>query len=71
MDEPTRPPDAAESDRDRTIANLALLLIFAAVVGIGAWLANAMLDARRADECITQGRRNCTPIDVPPRSGGE
>jgi hypothetical protein len=53
--------------RERMITNIVLLLIFAALVGIGVWLSNAMLDARRADECITQGRRNCAPIDAPAR----
>jgi hypothetical protein len=53
--------------RERTITNIVLLLIFAALVGIGVWLSNGMLDARRADDCISQGRRNCSPIEVPPR----
>ena len=53
--------------RERMITNIVLLLIFAVLVGIGVWLSNAMLDARRADECITQGRRNCAPIDAPAR----
>ena len=51
-------------DRERTVTNIVLLLILAALVGIGVWLSNAMLDARRADECISAGRRNCNPIDV-------
>ncbi len=67
MDEPTPPRTRAEQERERTTTNIVLLLIFVAVVGIGVWLANAMLDARRADECISSGRRNCNPIDVPPR----
>ena len=67
MDEPIQPRTRAEEDRERRTTNIVLLLIFAAVVGIGIWLANAMLDARRADECITQGRRNCAPIDTPQR----
>jgi len=54
-------------DRERTITNIVLLVIFVALVGIGVWLSNAMLDARRADECISSGRRNCAPIEVPPR----
>ena len=54
-------------DRERTITNIVLLLIFAVLVGIGVWISNAMLDARRADECISSGRRNCAPIEVPPR----
>jgi hypothetical protein len=67
MDEPTPPRTRAEQEHERTTTNIVLLLIFVAVVGIGVWLANAMLDARRADECISSGRRNCNPIDVPPR----
>jgi hypothetical protein len=67
MDEPTPPRTRAEQERERTTTNIVLLLIFVAVVGVGVWLANAMLDARRADECISSGRRNCNPIDVPPR----
>ena len=54
-------------NRERTITNIVLLLIFAALVGIGVWLSNAMIDARRADECISSGRRNCNPIELPPR----
>jgi hypothetical protein len=67
MDEPTPPRTRAEQEHERTTTNIVLLLIFVAVVGIGVWLANAMLEARRADECISSGRRNCNPIDVPPR----
>jgi hypothetical protein len=37
------------------------------IVGIGVWLANSMVDARRADECMSSGRRNCAPIAVPAR----
>ena len=54
-------------NRERMITNIVLLLIFAVLVGIGVWISNAMLDARRADECISSGRRNCAPIEVPPR----
>ena len=53
--------------RERMITNVVLLLIFAGLVGIGVWLSNGMLDARRADDCMSQGRRNCSPIEVPPR----
>ena len=54
-------------DRERTITNIVLLLIFVALVGAGVWISNGMLDARRADDCIAQGRRNCSPIEAPPR----
>jgi hypothetical protein len=70
-DDQKQQDDRAEArkleDRERTITNIVLLLIFAALVGIGVWISGAMLDARRADECISSGRRNCNPIEVPPR----
>jgi hypothetical protein len=60
------PPSSPEQDaRDRRVANIFLLVAGAVVVGVGIWLANAMIDARRADECMATGRRNCNPIDVP------
>jgi hypothetical protein len=54
-------------NRERVITNIVLLLIFAVLVGFGVWISNAMLDARRADECISSGRRNCNPLELPPR----
>jgi hypothetical protein len=70
-DENKQPDDRAEArkaeDRERTVTNLVLLGIFVALVVIGVWISNAMIDARRADECISQGRRNCNPIEVSPR----
>jgi hypothetical protein len=62
MDE--RPSDPRREYRDRMVTNLVLLAIVAGVVGIGIWIADAMYAARKADECISQGRRNCTPIDT-------
>ena len=62
----TKDPDE-ESESDRRLANIALAVGFVVLVGAGIWLANAMIDARKADECISSGRRNCVPIQVPPR----
>jgi hypothetical protein len=62
------PPRTPEQDvRDRRAANIFLLAAGAILVGIGVWLANALVDARKADECIAMGRRNCSPIEVPQR----
>ena len=49
------------------LSNLVLLGVFVAVIGIGVWLVNALLDARKADECMTQRARNCSPIATPAR----
>jgi len=62
---PARDPD--DDGGDRTLANIVLAVGFVVLVGGGIWLANAMVDARKADECIASGRRNCIPIDAPPR----
>jgi hypothetical protein len=62
-----RAQDEAEDERDRRLTNVVLLVFFVAVVGIGIWLANSMVDHRKLDDCLAQGRRNCAPIEVPPR----
>jgi hypothetical protein len=72
MSEPERGPQERapqvkaeiETEGERNRNNVVLLLFFLVIVGIGAWLVNALVDARKADECISQGRRNCAPIDV-------
>jgi hypothetical protein len=35
------------------------------IVGAAFWLGDALLDARRMDDCIASGRRNCAPITTP------
>ena len=62
-----KPPTPEEEARDRRAANIFLLVAGVVLVGIGVWLANAMIDARRADNCMASGRRNCSPIEVPAR----
>jgi len=62
------PPLTPEQEaRDRRAANIFLLVAALVLVGIGVWLANAMIDARRADECMSSGRRNCGRMEVPAR----
>lgn len=62
----TRDPDE-ETESDRRTANIALLVGFILLVGGGIWIANAMLEARNADACMSSGRRNCSPIETPTR----
>jgi len=59
--------DEPETDAERRRNNIYLALFAVAVIGIGVWLVNALVDARRADECISSGQRNCRIIDVTPR----
>ena len=56
-----------DEEGDRTTTNIILVVGFVLLVGGGIWLANAMIDARKADECMSSGRRNCNPIEVPQR----
>jgi len=65
MAEPQR--DDEETGADRRTANIILLVGAVALIGGGIWLVNALLDARRADDCMSSGRRNCNPIEAPAR----
>jgi hypothetical protein len=59
--------EAPESDEDRRFTNIFLLVAFAVLVGVGVWIANVMIDTRKIQDCVAQGRRNCAPIEVPAR----
>jgi hypothetical protein len=61
------PKSKQDEERDRRAANIFLLVAAIIFIGIGVWLADAMVTARKADDCLSAGRRNCTPIDVPAR----
>lgn len=62
--QPTRPGGEDDDERDGRATNVFLLVFFVVVVGAGVWLVNAMIEQRQIDDCIAQGRRNCTPIDT-------
>ena len=64
---PLQPQDPHEEEADRRLTNIVLVVGFVVLVGGGIWLAHAMNDARKADECISSGRRNCIPIEAPAR----
>lgn len=63
------PPDDEdeedESTRRRT--NVILGLAVLVLVAVGIWLVNALLEQRRIDNCMAQGRRHCGQLDVPAR----
>lgn len=56
-----------DEESDRRLANIVLVVGFIVLVGSGIWLANAMVTAKKADDCLASGRRNCFPVDVPAR----
>jgi hypothetical protein len=61
------PPTPEQEERDRRAANIFLTVAAVILVAVGVWLANALVEARRADDCMSSGRRNCAPIEVPQR----
>jgi hypothetical protein len=56
-----------EFESDRRLGNIIIVVGLVLLLGIGWWLADAMYLARKADDCLSSGRRNCTPIDTPVR----
>ena len=64
MKDGTQPNDE-DDERDRRTTNIFLLVGAAIVVGGGIWLVNAMIDAKKSEECFESGRRNCNPISTP------
>ena len=71
MPDDRNPGDEAEAatpeqhERDRRTANIFLLVAAVAFIGIGLWIGEGLLRAKRADDCMSSGRRNCSPIQVP------
>jgi hypothetical protein len=61
-------PDEPETESERRRANLILLVGALVIVAGGIWLVNALVDARKSEECFESGRRNCAPISVPERN---
>ncbi len=57
--------DAPETASERRLVNLLIVAIILVIFGAAFWLGDALLGARRMDDCIASGRRNCAPITVP------
>jgi hypothetical protein len=64
-DAPRQPEPPDDEEADRRASNIFLLVAAVLVIGSALWLMDALLDARRADECMSAGRRNCSPVEVP------
>ena len=60
-------PEPDDPESDRRLGNIIILVGLVLLLGIGWWLADAMYLARKADDCLSSGRRNCAPIDTPAR----
>lgn len=66
-----RPPaddgtdDGADDYRHRMKTNAAALVLLAALVWGGLWLAEKMADLRKNQDCVASGRFNCATIVAP------
>jgi hypothetical protein len=57
-----KPDEEPETERERRLGNLVLIGFVVVIIATALWLGQALIDARRADECMSSGRRNCTPV---------
>jgi hypothetical protein len=57
--------EVVDEAADRRLANIVLGVGLLLLIGVGWWLANALFEARQADNCLSSGRRNCTPMETP------
>lgn len=60
------PPQPEEAEGEGRWVNIVITGIVALVIVAGLWLVDALLAARKADECISSGRRDCA-VQVSPR----
>jgi hypothetical protein len=56
-----------EDEGDRRVSNLVIGLFVVVLIALGVWLVDALLEQRRIDDCVAQGRRNCGQITTPGR----
>lgn len=61
-------PEPPEDEGNRTIENAVMLGFFIVLVAAGIWLLGSMADVRKAQDCASQGRRNCGTIESSGRS---
>jgi hypothetical protein len=54
-----KPPDGEETEAERRATNIVLAVAAVVLIGSGLWLVNAMVDARKAQQCLEAGRMVC------------
>ena len=50
--------------RHRMLMNVIAVMIVAALVGVGVWIADTITDMEKTQDCLMQGRQNCAPITM-------
>ncbi len=63
-----REPQGADGEEPLSTGALIGIGVFLIVLVLsGVWLMNTLRDIGKMQDCAMQGRRNCAPIEVPPR----
>ena len=57
--------DQPDDYRQRMTNNLLALVFCVLLIGAGLWLANAIADLRKKQDCVLSGRRDCANLTVP------
>jgi hypothetical protein len=51
--------------RHRALMNFIAVVIVTLLVASGVWIADTIIGVGRTQDCVMQGRMNCSPIEVP------
>ncbi|HEY4863766.1 MAG TPA: hypothetical protein VIH65_06600 [Xanthobacteraceae bacterium] len=63
----TAPRPAGSEEPLSTGALIGIGIFLVLLVLSGVWLMNTLRDMGKMQDCAMQGRRNCAPIETPPR----
>jgi len=58
--------DEPDNYRQRMINNGLAFIFCVVLVVIGVWLATAIAEMRKNQDCVLSGRRNCAHVNAPP-----
>jgi len=50
--------------RHRMLVNIAAFVFVLGLIGAGLWLADAMAQLRKDEDCVLSGRRGCAPVEI-------
>lgn len=66
VDDLARFEEEPEDDnyRRRMLMNVIAVAIVTLLVGLGVWLADTIAAMEKDQDCVIQGRANCSPIDA-------
>jgi len=62
--------DTGDDYRHRMTMNVLGFLVTVVLIVAGVWLVDKIAEIRKNQDCYLSGRRNCSPIEVPPIERG-